>query len=433
MLESLPTAKRKAGTESGRAAFYPYYAGFSLGFAESALSALGARRETKVLDCWNGTGTTTSAALRNGSQAIGYDLNPAMVVIAKSRLLCTREVSSVPALTKEILKKASRSCDTTQHAEALEEWIAPQAAQHIRGIECAIRSLLIRADESESLLHSAEISSLSDIAAFFYTALFRTARMVIKRFVTSNPTWIKLPSHPSQRMRPSQLSIELVFKEQVEQMRRHIFHDDEGGKCHLPNAPIAISIASSTAQPLRNNSIDIVLSSPPYCTRIDYAIATSIELAVLGSHCADGFGGLRDELMGTSTVPRVAVPIREEWGPTCVNFLSAMKRHPSKASATYYLKNHTRYFDQLYRSITEIARVLRNRGTCFLVVQDSYYKNIHNELPRIVTEMGQSAGLRLSGRRDSACRPCMGSVNPRAQSYQIGAKASESILLMQKN
>ena len=35
---------------------------------------------------------------------------------------------------------------------------------------------------------------------------------------------------------------------------------------------------------------DAVIGSPPYCTRIDYVIATSIELAILG------FGKDRDEI-----------------------------------------------------------------------------------------------------------------------------------------
>jgi DNA modification methylase len=45
---------------------------------------------------------------------------------------------------------------------------------------------------------------------------------------------------------------------------------------------IKIDCASSQSIPLPNSFIDLVVTSPPYCTRIDYAVATSPELALLG-------------------------------------------------------------------------------------------------------------------------------------------------------
>ena len=39
-------------------------------------------------------------------------------------------------------------------------------------------------------------------------------------------------------------------------------------------------------------------------------------------------------------------------------------------------------------------------GRAVLVVQDSYYKDVHNDLPTITAEMAQSVGLKLQRRED---------------------------------
>src|SRR5207247_7810722 len=54
----------------------------------------------------------------------------------------------------------------------------------------------------------------------------------------------------------------------------------------LINAPrlgdSTIMLADTSTMALEDESVDLALTSPPYCTRIDYTAATRIELAVLG-------------------------------------------------------------------------------------------------------------------------------------------------------
>src|SRR5204862_8362818 len=112
------------------------------------------------------------------------------------------------------------------------------------------------------------------------------------------------------------------------------------------------------------------------------------------------FDYLRRSLIGTSTVSKTPLDVRAEWGPTCLQFLQKMYEHPSKASKTYYHKNHLQYFHSVHRSLGELSRVLKTNGKCILVVQDSYYKELHNDLPSIFVEMAQYHGLSLFQRVD---------------------------------
>ncbi len=189
-----------------------------------------------------------------------------------------------------------------------------------------------------------------------------------------------------------------------------------------------ISVASSTKLPFIDQSAAAVVSSPPYCTRIDYAVTTAPELAVLGFASTDA-RELRDAMIGTSTITNAAADLDFTWGATCAQLLEDIAVHRSKASSTYYLRTHLQYFDGLARSLRELDRVLRKDAPCALVVQDSYYKEVHNDLPAIVEEMADSIGWTLQNRYDYVSSRHLARVNTRARRYRKASTATESVLL----
>ena len=198
-----------------------------------------------------------------------------------------------------------------------------------------------------------------------------------------------------------------------------------------PRGRKTIDVASSENLPLPDGSVSCVLGSPPYCTRIDYAIATSPELAVLGYGFENGLDTLRRQLMGTSTVPSEAQEVPSNLGKLCIAFLETLSRHSSKASSTYYFKNHLQYFLSMGASLSEIHRVMKISGRCILVVQDSYYKDLHNDLPAILSEMATIRGLRLCGRNDFTLRRTLAGINPGSREYRNSFSAVESVLLFE--
>lgn len=376
-----------------------------------------------MLDPWNGAGTSTGSAAGLGLFALGYDLNPAAVVIAKGRLVGRANLASVQPLLNDILRKA---IDHLNHGNVVDSdplltWFQPQSATVIRCIESAIRELLV----GNGISNANDISAL---AAFFYTALFRTARTLARSALTSNPTWIRQNVPFSSRLRPRLELIASTFRCEAEALARYVKFRI------ISEVPLfSLQVASSEALPETTESIDFVLTSPPYCTRIDYAIATALELAVLGIP-RDEFRNLRKSLMGTCTVNKsVSHEIPDEWGKTCCAFLRKLKAHPSKASATYYFKNHFQYFNSLFNSIREIGRVLKPHGACVIVVQDSFYKDVHNNVPRVVSEIANINGLVSSSTKEFAVSHTLAQVHPGARSYRSHFKAIESVLCLEKS
>jgi hypothetical protein len=423
---TITNPKRDPKNVSGRATWYPYYAGFSPMFARSFFDSLALNPGSKIMDPWNGSGTTIEAAAHAGHDAKGFDINPVMIVIARARMLSDSSRQSLEPLSAAILQRARqvKGRDLDRY-DPLELWLTPEGAIAFRRVETGIQQLLIKSEVHSFLDSRASITQLSDLAAFYYVALFRTARALLRRFFTSNPTWVKKPTAPENRIRPGFESVLAAFGREVESMAGVLQPEwtrSAGGQYTL-------AIASSEKLPIESRSIHAVLSSPPYCTRIDYAIATSVELAVLGIDTTHGLTELRRAMIGGAVVPREAPRSQSDWGKTCLTFLDRVAAHSAKASATYYLKNHMQYFDGVFRSLGEISRVLVDKGICALVVQDSHYKDVHNDLPQIFIEMGDANNLRLGRQVDFQNTRSMARRHPHARKYAPHVHAKESVLM----
>jgi hypothetical protein len=414
---------------AGKATWYPYYAGFSPTFARAILKEAGSRRATCVLDPWNGTGTTTELAVTLGLHALGFDLNPVMLVIARARLLREQTKPGLVSLAKEILADAKR-CDVTDDSpDPLLAWLRPASARHFRRLESSIQTHLVQ-DKDYASLGPEGVQQLSNIAAFFYTALFRTLRHHLQAFFVSNPTWIRNPKDSTDRVPISSGAIGSCFLSTVRTMAETI---DNKGPVD-PDTCGTVRLASSEALPLEDRSVDWILTSPPYCTRIDYAVATRPELALLGigADAEHSFHKLRRSLIGSTTVPAYVEPPSPDWGPSCIKFLNDVNGHTSKASSSYYYKQHVQYFRSIYISLSELCRVLRAPGSCVIVVQDSHYKEIHNPVPDIIIEMALNLGLSLISRTDYETKQVLAQIHPGTRKYRSRIGAVESVLTFAK-
>ena len=191
---------------------------------------------------------------------------------------------------------------------------------------------------------------------------------------------------------------------------------------------IDIHLTDSTKLALPEASVDFVLTSPPYCTRIDYTAATRIELAAIAPLLDASRGELSRQMLGSTRVPITEIVPDPRWGPTCNKLLGFVASHRSKASSGYYLKTHLDYFAKLSSSLDRIVTIMRPGAKAILVVQDSYYKDLHNDLPTIVSEMAELSGLSFLGSKDFPLARSMSGVNPYTRIYKRPTGAVEAVL-----
>lgn len=425
MLSNNP--KQARGTRPLEA--FGYYAGYSTSFVDEALTYLHLDRDSCILDPWNGSGTTTDVADRRGLLAIGYDLNPAVVLLARARLLRSDVRPSHRSLGQAIVRDTAKlAAADFLPEEPLSAWFSPQATATLRGLERAIQRDLVSPSDYIRIAGRSSLAEVSPLAAYYYVALFRTVRRLLIPFKTSNPTWTRFPETARHRLRTSRDTICATFAEEVDRMFA-------GMEIAFPATTLAqVDIGNSTSLKLNAREVDAVVSSPPYCTRIDYAVSMRPELAVLGITNAE-FRALRLSMLGCTILGEKGAPaaIRNEWGASCRRLLEGIRRHSAHGSATYYYPTHVSYFASLYSSYTEVARVLRPGGRAILVVQDSYYKELHTDLQTVTSQMLQSLGMTSVLRRDYSTKNTKASVNTRRLKYRNTADATESVLVFRRD
>ncbi len=351
-----------------------------------------------------------------------------MVIVAKAGLVSKSDLSSLSSVANSLLTQAKARKTVDADSDPLCVWFSPQSAGFIRAIEVEINQTFTSSGSYRKLISNAALAQTPSLAAFFYVALFLTTRRLLSGFIPTNPTWTKKPHSPRNRKRPTQKRVFDTFFSEIQMLSEKISIFDKSNTWERKTVALEIGNAEQTG--LESHSVDAIISSPPYCTRIDYAIATAIELAVLGL-TKNEFDTLRRSLTGTSTVERTSVPVDSRWGRKCTKFLEALYDHPSKASKAYYFKNHIQYFRSLFCSISEIARILSKEGSCVLVVQDSRYKEIHNDVPAIVCEMAAQCGLGLVRREDFPTGRTMALLNKKAKKYISQRVTTESVLCFQ--
>jgi hypothetical protein len=402
--------------------WYRYNAGYSPGFVEDVLSLLEVGADALVLDPWNGSGTTTAVAQSKGVPALGYDVNPALVLIARSRLLGQEVANSIMPLVDDVVDHA-RLFDLDEEGihDPLRAWFDMRAVREARGIERAIRHVLVEGGAPVGA-GKERLHGVSTLAAFLYVALFDSVRSRLRAFVGSNPTWVRTAS-PAELLSLAPGALHDSFRDASERLTRKL-------RAQEPSDGVStarVELASSSAMPLESAAARAVIASPPYCTRIDYVVATRPELAVLGLSMEE-VRALRTQMIGTPTIcSDVPQPVND-WGPTANALIDRVSRHTSRASGTYYRKYFLQYFASMSQSVKEVRRVLSKDGQAVIVIQDSFYKDVHVDLASVMEEMSESVGFSLQERKDFDIATTKAAINRKARSWRSTFTATESVL-----
>lgn len=375
-------AKRKPSEVKGIESWYPYYAGYTEDFARGVLQQLSADAPLTVLDPWNGSGTTTRVAHEMGHHAIGFDLNPVASLVASAKIVHPADALHVSGLARRMATACPSEIDSF---DSLLPWLAPSVVSQFRSIQGRILGELATSSGGNTI--SPASGSLPPLAAFMMLALIRVAREVASIHQGTNPTW----TTPGEGRRRAIRTLGRRWETKVKEMACDLDLSQAEGRPWFGK----ISTADARCLPLPDSNVDLVLTSPPYCTRIDYVVNSSFELAALGiGGRTQEFEDLRRASMGTPLTRKGPLPgIPPTWPNSVHNLLTAIRTHPSKASASYYYKTFHQYFADARTSLVELHRVLKPGGLALFVVQTSYYKNLSVDLPSLYIDLAKDLGF----------------------------------------
>lgn len=411
------TPKQERATNS----MYRYYAGFSEAFVADIIDHY-VPSNARVVDPWNGSGTTTSVCADRGIDSVGLDINPGAVAIAWSR--CARR-----DLIHKLCDWIRAATMTDLFPQGLSEqandlatvYLSERSATAIHGLRHAL--IHAAAETAREAACELETRALSGTA---FALLSQLVALALRPLRGTNPSWFMRPRTPDDRVDPTVPQLRTSLDGLVAALSESaLASPGRPDKFRWPQ----LLVGDARHDLSKLGSFDVAITSPPYCTRIDYAIATIPELIALGEFDQGGFARLRSVMMGAVVTNKQYASVCDFGGTLVGKTLNAIRSHHTKAAGTYYSRYFSRYFDDLLLSLDQLA-VGVSSGITVFTLQNSFFKEVRIDLVGIVEEHMSARGFHTICREEYPSRSPIAGSNPKYRRYRNSNVSSETVLIM---
>jgi len=414
---SLPNPKRKKGDKEGISGWSNLHAAFSKNFAHEAICHLAKEVEKPfILDPFSGSGTTLQAARELGYPVLASDLDPVAALLTRAK--ASHNVSK-DKVTK-LLKTTKRKTFSSNFKDA-NAYFSSDALVYCSCIyDRLTKSIGQRNDLVSKLIESPPGKHDNEI--FVLCSLILSARFVWNGRKSSNPTWYTLSTGQNDSRSLEETSNIIVTKMLADLENEKISKSKRGSKILHHDATLKF--------PYRKNKPNILVTSPPYLTRIDYIKNHLPEIALLNSFQTYEVRPLRDSMIGTPTMPRNLASV--DLTPLATQAYKNVRQHPSYASENYYGPFYRNYFQMLQTSFQRITAAMSEECRGLIVVQQSRYKEVIVDLPNIVVEQLEILGAEAEIVAEYAVGSNYSQLNPNHEKFRHG-KTFEKVIQFSLN
>lgn len=356
----------------GRSPIHPFPARMAPGIA---LDALGERNAPiTVLDPMAGSGTVLAVARANGHRAIGFDIDP-LAVLLSNVWTRTTDADAVYDKAIEVLNRAKSLFCTLSYRDAYPIGSNNDTRKFIRfwfdnyaRKQLAALSICIRRVRSKAIRNALW-------CGFSRLIITKTAGASLAMDLShSRPH----KSYTSAPVKP--------FSQFVSAVERVVSNCPQKGSS--PVGPMTIvKHGDARNMPIATESIDLVLTSPPYLNAIDYMRCSKFTLIWMG-YSISQVRDIRGDSVGAETASREAM--EASW---VLELLASMDLKPKLSARNTNIL--ARYAMDMDKALAEVARVLKDRGQAVYVVGDSTVRGTFVRNSTIVSSVAQRHGLVL--------------------------------------
>jgi hypothetical protein len=376
----------------------------------------------RVLDPMTGSGTTLVEARLMGRNAIGYDIDPLACLIAqvKTRLVPDSEIAAaITLITDRVTRdrnrlrhvpvpKAVRQRATPPDFLNRDYWFEPEVAETLSLLSTHIREAHFR-------------EPLRDFLWVGFSSLILAKNSVANaRDIIHSRHHFRSHTQPPDVLDKFQLRVARM-RQQMAEFRRD---------CQ-PQTKAEVRLGDARELRLTAESVDLVFTSPPYATALDYTRAHFLAVAWMQARLGISLPEYRQRAGKYIGSERGNLLRNVECHQGLSDFAVARsvldalekesKRHANLAQ---------RYFLDMQQVMSEISRILKDGRHAIVVVCPSHIRKTDVPTHKVLVELGQAVGLRLKHQYlrtiDERKR-----VLPYMQSF--GARMStEYVLILQK-
>jgi len=329
-----------------------------------------------VLDPFCGSGTVLVEARLSGRNSIGIDINPLAILIAN--------VKSDPPYAEDIIRVAN---NIKEQINELRKIPNAELKDHVKipsftNIDYWFKPyVIIRLSAIRQILEKTLAHESSKIARFFWVCFAWTVRY------TSNVRkkeykLYRMPERELKRFKPD------VYREFLEIIREYTKGvgdfwktiSNAGRECYA-----MAMLSDSRKIPLRDESVDLIITSPPYGdsrTTVAYGQFSRLQLCWLGWN--EEYIKMLDEIsLGGKLDPHSIIDV-----PSLKRTIAEIAKRDSGRAL-----DAMRFYCGLWNCIEEMYRVLNKGGVMAIVIANRSIRRVRAPTHQIIREFGEKLGL----------------------------------------
>lgn len=363
--------------------WYDYLEDFPYSLIEDKFIEYDLNKGSIVVDPFCGSGTTMVTANMFHFDAIGFDANPLMTFVSKVKTTWSINIETLTEIIKKVSNKFLKNVQTltdnsfqngfmqTMPKKELNQWLSPRLQQEV------------------SLLKSI-ISEIKDkhIRDLFLLAMSKSC--FDASYVSLCPGTTFYPFREKEEFWN-------IFTDKIIQM-----HDDLKAIQSHNHYGKTITIMDSCLNAqnhLKENSIDFIITSPPYPNDLEYTRQTRLELYLL-----DFVANMNDiqKIKRRMAKGSTKLIFKESNSEIFIDKFNSIKIVSSKIYQQTKDKNWgfdyprmvREYFGDMYLCMTELLPLMKRDSHFLLVVGDQTIKGVFIPVCDILIELAEEIGYR---------------------------------------
>ncbi len=345
-----------------------------------------------VLDPFCGSGTTLIEGLLTGHNVIGIDVDPLSCLIAKVKTtnINTSDLNKISDWLVREVKKKKRG-EFRPKCETIEHWFPKETINKLSIIRTFIDQIPERFGDNKS------IKDIQHLLIICFSSIIRRVSYADnesqKTYVSH--THIKTPEEPLR-----------LFLLQLNLFKERIIKFSENITPKLRNQIICSSSTDSLKVKLKDQNIDLAITSPPYIKAIDYIYNQMVELFWIG------------DLFGIQTQPKQNEKKKKYIGTkhfykkefveyTPFETTMEIKKLDDKIQRVFKIDKKNghkhayitfKYFVDMEKHFVEISKCLDKGRHYIMVVGDSSVSNIFFNTSDFLIKIAERNGFRITNK-----------------------------------
>jgi len=318
-----------------------------------------------IVDPFGGCGTTLVESKVMGRPSVGVDINPVAVLITKAKItpIDPQKIEKTFAILKTKLDTYSK--DTKVKApehERIDYWFKTEEKRKLAFI-------------------FAEISKLKDqdMRDFFYCGF--------SNILKNCSIWLQKSNKPTRDLDKKPSDPIPTFYKQIKMMMRgnSRFYELSKEKNHL-EIPSQVYCTDARTIPAKDNSVSLIVTSPPYVTSYEYADLH--QLTALWLEYTNDLSDFRKRFIGTSYHNKKDLILNSELAEKIRNELLKKDKKTAEEVSTY--------FSEMNQVFTEMKRMLKKGGKTCIVIGNTSLKGVEILNAEVFAEQLQNLGLKIA-------------------------------------